>query len=223
MPRSEPHNGVPCQDEPANAWSKTSSSKRMRRSICLTSAPSLRSHYHVVVQGPLIEAAQELPCLGGHDRDLVVLACEGPDGVERLEQRQCRELHAVREVPAEQIRARVSVHPMDAGEDLRLEERFVGVRVLAGRGTVPQSSDHWIILTGGLWACAPERTRPSLGYPLPAPGPPCPARPRPGTPARRQTHRCGLARRRSPRSRPPPGTRGTPLRPGRSEEHTSEL
>src|ERR1044071_3989752 len=109
-PRSEPHSVVPCQEEPANAWSKTWSSKRMRRSIGLLGLAD-----DVVVDGLLIEAAQELSCLGGDHRRLVVLACNRAHRLQRIEERQRHELAPLRDVPPQQESARMTLHPVDAG------------------------------------------------------------------------------------------------------------
>src|ERR1044072_8539088 len=109
-PRSEPHSVVPCQEEPANAWSNSWSSKPMRRSIGLLGLAD-----DVVVDGLLIEAAQELPCLGGHHRRLVVLACKRAHRLQRIEERQRHELDPLRDVPPQQESARMTLHPVDAG------------------------------------------------------------------------------------------------------------
>ena len=53
---------------------------------------------HLVVLGPLVETGEKLAGCGRHDGSLVVLAGEGPDGVQRVEPHDCDELDFVADV-----------------------------------------------------------------------------------------------------------------------------
>src|SRR3954467_14334611 len=99
---------------------------------------------HLVMGRTFVEAEQELARFGRHDRTLIVLSGEGADVQQRVKPHDRRELEPIRHLPPQQVDALKAGDDAldDAGEDLRLEERFIRVRVLMAGPASPDPADH---------------------------------------------------------------------------------
>src|SRR5215207_1270528 len=101
----------------------------------------------------LIEPRQELARACGHIGGFVILARKGFHGLPRVEPHDGDELHLAPERAAEQPYAAVTLDALrrDTGEDLRLEESLVGVRIVRRRPAVPDAGDHLAPFTVRSW------------------------------------------------------------------------
>src|SRR4051795_687347 len=124
----------------SSIWFPSRPPPRLR---CMTIAGSAPLPY-LIVRRLLVEPEQEPAGLRRHDRTLVVLSGKGAHGQERVEPHDRHELDPIRYIPPQQVDALKPRDPAldDSAEDLRLEERFVGVRVLPGGPAAPNPADH---------------------------------------------------------------------------------
>src|SRR5215218_2669315 len=103
----------------------------------------------LVVLGTLIEPCQHLPRCRGHIRTLIILPSELLDRIPGVKPHDRNELYLiVVERPAEELDSLVSSDLLISytREDLFLEKPLVLVGVLGGCPSVPDSSNHAILL-----------------------------------------------------------------------------
>ncbi len=81
------------------------------------------------MHGALVETGEKRPRGRRDDRQLVVLTGEGPDGVQRVEERQGHELDLVACSAPKEVRPVETLDPVDARKDFGAEERLVGVSI----------------------------------------------------------------------------------------------
>ena len=102
------------------------------------------THDNLIMCRSPVEPRQKLPGLERHDGGFIVLPCEHAYILERVEPHDRDELDAILYVSTKQMDAPVPPDPSlgDSSEDLRSQQLFVGVRVLGGCPSVPESADH---------------------------------------------------------------------------------
>ncbi len=98
------------------------------------------------MRGAGVEVIKKGPRGRRHHRHLVVLAREGPHGIQRVEPHQGDELLAVAGVSPQQLDALVAVDPGGPRslEDLGAQQSFVRVGIRGDRPPVPDAADHRI-------------------------------------------------------------------------------
>jgi hypothetical protein len=104
----------------------------------------LRLQQRVVVRRALIEAGQHRPRPRRHIGSLIVVAGEGSNLLQGVEQQDGGELHLVVEAAPQRVGAVVAVQVAgrDAGQDLLADDSLVGVGVLGCGPAPPDPSDH---------------------------------------------------------------------------------
>jgi len=106
-------------------------------------------------------AGEEPARLRLEDRDLVVLPCERPHGVNRGEDVEHCELNLVAEVAAKDEATLVAVDLAQRGEHRLAEELLVRVGILWRRPPSPQTADHLVLIEEivGVRSRDPEASR----------------------------------------------------------------
>jgi hypothetical protein len=102
----------------------------------------LRSAAYLVVPSSRLDSAKQSTSLGFEDRHLVFVTSEGPDGIQRREEVEDRELDLVVELASQDEPALVAVNGSEARKYGIAKQTLVAVSVLEARPSLPQASDH---------------------------------------------------------------------------------
>src|SRR6266545_7698870 len=114
----------------------------LRRPLGCARRERFRFRHDRVVHGASIEARQDPARLLRHDRPFDVLAGEAPDGIHRIEERERHEFVSLRDLPAQEVSAAVTLDTVNPRQDLAEQETLILLRILAVRHSVPESGDH---------------------------------------------------------------------------------